>query len=111
MKINPRINKQVSNAIGECYKVLANAIAEMLKQIGAESDQKVSLNKTVFMFQSFNNTTNTIIANHVVYCDRRSEVPYIFLYMGDDCVASDATLTLSSLEIIYNEVRRIVRSK
>ena len=111
MKINSKINKRVNESVAECHKVLVDAIIELLKQIGAKDGQDVLFRKILFLYESFNNTTETKLADRIAYCKREGHTPYIIISMGSDCTASDAYLSLSSLELIYNEVRKIVLSE
>lgn len=111
MKINSKINKRVNESMAECHKVLVNAIIELLKQIGTEVGQDVLFRKTLFLFQSFNNTTETKIADRIAYCEREGGTSYFIISMGSDCTASDAYMNLSNLKLIYDEVRKIVLSE
>lgn len=109
MKINPKINKRVNESVAECRKVLVDAIIELLKSIGAERGEEVSLGKMLFMFQSKGNTTETIICDMIAYEDRCSN-PYLIVSQGDSCHSS-SFLSIDSLLLIFDAVKAVVRSE
>lgn len=109
MKINPKINKRVNESVAECRKVLVDAIIELLKSIGAERGEEVSLGKMLFMFQSKDNTTETIICDMIAYEDRCSN-PYLIVSQDDSCHSSPF-LSIDSLLLIFDTVKAVVRSE
>ena len=109
MKINPKINKRVNESVAECRKVLTDAIIELLKSIGVENRQDVSLGKMLFMYQSKGNTTETIICDMIAYEDRCCN-PYLIVSQGDSCHSSDF-LAIDRLLVIFDAVKAVVRSE
>ncbi len=109
MKINPKINKRVNESEAEFRKVLVDAIIELLKSIGAERRQDVSLGKMLFMFQNKGNTTETIICDMIAYEDRCSN-PFLIISQGDSCHSS-YLLSIDSLLVIFDAVKAVVRSE
>jgi hypothetical protein len=111
MKINPKINKQVAESVAECRKVIIGATIELLKSIGADSGQDVTFKKTLFLFQHNGNTTETIIADRIMWCDGRGDKPFYMLEMDGSMHKSDMMLSLSNLMTVYKEVRNVVRAE
>ena len=109
MKINSKINKRVNESVAECRKVIVEATINLLKSIGAESGQDVTFSKTLFLFQHKENTTETIIADRIAWCDGRGDKSFYMLEMNGNMHTSDMMLSLSSLMIIYKEVKKIVK--
>ena len=113
MKIKPSVNKNVTAAVKNCREVLVSETIGLLKQIGAEQGQDVLFRKMLFLYQHKGNTTETIICDRIAYCGvGRNGNGYYMVSMGKDeyvAPASDLFLSLSSLQIIYDEVRRVVR--
>lgn len=109
MKINPKINKRVNESVAECRKVLTDAIIELLKSIGVENRQDVSLGKMLFMYQSKGNTTETIICDMIAYEDRCCN-PYLIVSQDDSCHSS-YFLSIDSLLVIFDAVKAVVRSE
>ena len=110
MKINPKINKQVNDSVAECRKVIVEATISLLKSIGAESGQDVMFPKTLFLFQHKENTTETIVADRIAWCDGRGDKSFYMLEMDGKMNTSDMMLSLSSLMIVYKEVKEVVRN-
>lgn len=111
MKINPKINKRVNESVAECRRVLTDAIIELLKSIGAENGQDVSLGKMLFMYQSKGNTTETIICDMIAYEDIYSN-PYPYIVVRhDDEYHSSSFLSIDSLLVIFDAVKAVVRSE
>ena len=114
MKIKPSVNKNVTAAVKNCREVLVAETIGLLKQIGAEQGQDVLFRKMLFLYQHKGNTTETILCDRIAYVENRSGNGYYMVSMGkDEYVApvSDLFLSLSSLQIIYDEVRRVVREE
>ena len=110
MKINPKINKRVNDSVEECHKVITEATVELLKSIGAECGEDVSLRNTLFLFQNKdNNTTKTIVFNMVAYEDRGSK-PYLIVRHGDSYHAS-YFMSINNLLTIFYAVKAVVRSE
>lgn len=109
MKINSKINKRVNESVAECRKVITEATIELLKSIGVENGQDASLLKTLFLFQSKGNTTETVICNMIAYEDRSCN-PYIIVRHGDE-YHSSFFMSIDSLLAIYDAVKAVVRSE
>ena len=111
MKINTKINTRVNESVAECRKVLVDATIELLKSIGAETGQDVVFKKMLFLFQHKENTTETIVCDRIMICHEKSAHQYYFVSLDDNkaCQTSDM-LSLSTLQIIYEEVRNLVRN-
>ena len=109
MKINSKINKRVNESVAECHKVLTDAIIELLKSIGAENGQDVSLGKMLFMYQSKGNTTETIICNMIAYEERGSN-PFLIVRQGDSYYGS-YFMSIDSLLVVFDAVKAVVRSE
>ena len=113
MKIKPCVNKNVSTAVQNCREVLVTETVGLLKQIGAGQDDDVLLKRILFLFQTkADGKTETIVCDRIGYAGREGSTPYYIISMGDkDNVrpVSDMFLSLSNLQTIYEEVRRVVR--
>jgi len=111
MKIKPSVNKNVKEAVKNCREVLVNETVGLLKQMRAEPGQDVLFKKALFLYQHKDNTTETVVCDRIAYCPSMTRSFYI-LSMGEDMYVpprSDIFLTLDSLRIVYEEVRRVVR--
>ena len=111
MKINPKINKRVNESMAECRKVLTEATIELLKTLKAKDSQGVVFGRVLILFQSNGNVSTTILADRIAYLDGRGDNPFYIVFMGDTGTASSLTLSISNMQIIYNEVRRVVREE
>lgn len=112
MKIKPTINQNVTAAVANCREVLVTETVNLLKLIGAEQGQDVVFKKMLFLYQHKCNTTETIICERIAYAGRDGSQPYYIVSMGKDEYVkpvSDMFLSLSSLQTVYEEVRRVVR--
>ena len=107
MKINPKINKRVNESVADCRKVLTEATIELLKKI-AEPNQDVVFNRILILYQSNGNVTNTVLADRIAFEDKTSQ-PFYLVYMDDEPTSSSNFLSLSNMQIIYDEVRRVIR--
>lgn len=114
MKIKPSVNNNVNAAIENCRKVIVNETIGLLKQLGAETGQDVLFKKTLILFQTKpNGTSETILCDRVTYEDRTAS-PLLLVSMGAETYtpySSSHYMSLSNLEAIYNEVRRVVREE
>lgn len=112
MKIKSSIGKNVSTAVQNCREVLVTETINLLKQMGAEQGQDVLFRRMLFLYQAKGNTTETIICDRIAYAGREGSQPYYIVSMGKDeyvTPRSDLFLSLSNLQTIYDEVRRVVR--
>lgn len=112
MKIKPSVNKNVTEAVKNCREVLVNETIGLLKQMRAEPGQDVTLGKALFLYQHKDNTTETVVCDRIAYAWREGSQPYYIVSMGKDeyvAPASDLFLSLSNLQTIYDEVKRVVR--
>jgi len=108
MKINPKHNKIVGNAAYELRKVLVEQTIELLKLIGAEVGDDVMFDKILILHQRKNNgLTETIVADQLSYNDS-GKAPYYILSLGDN-LASSFFLSIDCLQVVYNEVYKVVR--
>ena len=110
MKINPKINKRVKDSVAECRKCLTDATIELLKMI-AEPGQDVVFDKILILHQERSGMTETVLANRIAYCTGRGDSEFYILGMGEDGTASNMFLSLSNLQTIYNDVRKVVREE
>ena len=113
MKIKPTIGKNVSTAVQNCREVLVTETVNLLKQIGAEQGDDVLLKRMLILFQTKpDGTSETVLCNRIAYAGREGSTPYYIISMGKDedvPPRSDLFLSLSNLQAIYEEVRRVVR--
>lgn len=108
MKINHKHNKIVGNAAYELRKVLVEQTIELLKLIGAEVGDDVKFDKILILHQRKNNgLTETIVANQLSYNDS-GKAPYYILELGDN-LALSFFLSIDCLQVVYNEVYKVVR--
>ena len=110
MKINPKINKRVNESVADCRKVITDATIELLKMI-AEPAQDVVFDSVLIMHQRYNSrATETILANEIAYMDGRGGDGFYIIRMGERC-RSSLFLSLDSLLLIYNEVKKVVQAE
>lgn len=112
MKIKPSVNKNVTAAVQNCREVLVNETIGLLKQMRAEQGQDVLLGKALFLYQHKGNTTETVVCDRIAYAGREGSESYYIVSMGSDEYVppmSDMFLSLSNLQTIYDEVKRVVR--
>ena len=110
MKINPKINKKVTESVADCRKVLTDATIDLLRMI-AEPAQDVMFGKTLIMFQRYNDkTTETVLAGSIAYMDGRGGDDFYIYRLGEK-YGSSIFLSLDNLRLIYNEVRKLVREE
>ena len=111
MKINPKINKRVNESMADCRKVLTEATIELLKSLKAEDSQDVLLGRILILYQSNGDVSTTVLADKIAYLSGRGDSPFYLVYIGDACTGSSLTLSISNMQIIYDEVRRLVREE
>ena len=111
MKINPKINTRVNESVAECRKVLVSSTIELLRQIcKSESYEVVVFSRILFLYQTKNNVSETILADRIEY-NWEANPDYFFVNMnGDSMGQSSANLSLSNLQVIFEEVRNLVRN-
>ena len=110
MKINPKINKQVNNAVSECKKVIVVSIVELMKSIGVESGQDLSLENTLILFENNKGVTKTILCDKIAYQDINRCDPFLIGSKGETAFSS-SFCSVDNLLSIYDAVRKIVRAK
>ena len=110
MKINPKINKRVNDSVAECRKVIIEATIELLKSIGAECGEDVSLGKMLFLYQNRGNTTKTAVCNMISYEDGCGN-PYYLVAKGDGPHNISFLMSFDNLLVIYDAVKAVVRSE
>lgn len=114
MKIKSEINKRVNNAVSECRKCIIEATIELLKKIGAEVGDDVLFKKMLIMFQTKpDGTSETIVCDRITYNKRDGSDGYLMVSMGADGDVpyySSHFMSLSNLQIIFGEVKRVVRN-
>ena len=111
MRINAKMNKQVNESVADCRKVITEATIELLKKI-AKPGQDVFFDRTLILYQTKANVSETILFNNIAYADGRGGREFYIVSMGDDnrFCKSDVMLSLSNLMAIYDEVRALVRN-
>ena len=111
MKIKSSVNKNVSVAVQNCREVLVTETIGLLKQIGVEPGQDVFFGRTLFLFQTKDNMSETILVNSISYADGRNGMLYYMVAFGsgERFCKSDIMLSVSNLQTVYEEVRRVVR--
>ena len=109
MKIKPAINKRVNNAVADCRQTLVDATVELLKSSGTEVTQDVIFTKTLYLYEHKGNTTETVVVDRIFINSSREDHPYYLVSLGNDNIQSSLFLSLTNLQIIYNEVRKVVR--
>ncbi len=108
MKINQKITKQVNDSVAECRKVLINSTFMLLTHIGNSGTNVVVFDKILFLFQTKNNISETIIADRIEY-NMEHSIDYYFVSLNGEMAHSSCELSLSNLQIIYEEVRKMMR--
>lgn len=111
MKINRSIQKRVDKSVLECRNVIVEATIELMKNLGAESGQDVVFPKTLFLFQHKGSTTETIVADRIAWCDGRGDKDFYMLENDGKMHRSDLMLSLSSLIVVYKEVKKVVMAE
>ena len=111
MKIKSSIGKNVSTAVQNCREVLVTETIGLLKTMGVEPGQDVFFGRTLFLFQTKDNLSETILVNHIAYSDGRNGNRFYIVAFGDAerFCKSDVMLSVSNLQAIYEEVRKVVR--
>lgn len=111
MKIKPSVNKNVSTAVHNCREVLVSETVNLLKQMGTEPGQDVFFGRTLFLYQTKDNISETVLVDHIAYADGRNGTPYYIVAHGggERFCKSDIMLSVSNLQTVYEEVRRVVR--
>ena len=113
MKIKPSVNKNVTEAVKNCREVLVTETINLLKQMGAEQGDDVLLKRMLILFQTKpDGTSETVVCNRIAYAGREGSTPYYIVSMGRDedvPYRSDIMLSLTNLQAVYEEVRRVVR--
>ena len=109
MRINPKINKRVNESVAECRKVLIDATIDLLKQIDANRGEDVLFGKILIFFQMNKNVSETITCDRIAYCESNNDNNFFLLYLNDKPQKNSYMISLSNLQYIYNEVRRLVR--
>jgi len=111
MKIKSSIGKNVSVAVNNCREVIVKQTIELLKAIGAESGQDVSLGQMLFLYQRKCNVTKTMVCDRIGYMDGRGGSPFYIVSMGDNKMCqSSIFLSIDSLMAIYEAVRKVVNT-
>lgn len=111
MKINPKYSKRVNEAAANYRKVLVEQTIELLKLIGARIGQDVMLKRTLILFENNGKTTETKLVNTVSYMEHEGSDSYLILTMGERHLASSLYLSLSNLQLVYNEVHKVVSAE
>ena len=111
MKIDSKINKRVNESVANCRKVITEATIELLKKIGVNRGEFVSFGKIMIFYQMKDNLSETITCDRISYCDDENGDSFFLLYMSDKPQKNSYVLSLSNLQYVYNEVRRLVREK
>lgn len=117
MRIKSSIGKNVAAAMNDCRKVIVKETINLLKQIGAEPGQDVKLGKMlILMHQQPDGMTETVLCDRVAYsksCDGSEYISTCFTDAFKFCRVSysqtTAGLALQDLQIIFEEVKRVVR--
>lgn len=112
MKIKSSINKNVTEAVDNCRKIIVNETINLLKQMGVKAGQDVFFGRTLFLYQTKDNVSNITLVNNIAYGDRQGCDGYYIVSMIDDerFCKSDIMLSISNLQIIYEEVKKVVRA-
>lgn len=113
MKIKSSTNKKVTEAVRNCREIIVSETINLLKLIGAEQGEDVVFNKMLFLYQNKDNTVETIVCDRIAYAERHGSSGYYIVSMGKDeyvSPKSDLCLSLSNLQAIYDEVKKIVRN-
>ena len=109
MKINPKNLRAVTEATQTLRKTLVEQTIELMKLIGAEKCQPVTFDTTLILYQrEKNGLMKTIIADRVSY-DQNLETKYLIIEMDGNDFNSSLTLSLSNLQVIYNEIYKVVK--
>ena len=110
MKVNPKITKQVNDSVAECHEMIKNAIIILLKQIGAKKGDVVVFDRILFLYQTKDNVSETILADRIMWDTSARGIDYLITSLDNKMAAIDRQLTLSNLFAIYNEVLKVVRN-
>lgn len=111
MKIKPSIGKNVSVAVSNCREVVVQETINLLKQIGAERGDEVTLGQILFLFQRKGNTTETVVCDRIVYGEGRDGQRFYIVSMDGEMCRSDLFLSIDSLLAVYEAVRKVVREE
>lgn len=109
MKINPKHNKIVGNAAHELRKVLVEQTIALMKMIGTEQGQTFTFEKPLILYErKRNGSLETIIADRVSYSES-GNAPSLLTELCDKHYYFSFFMSISNLQIIYNEVYKVVR--
>ena len=111
MKVNEKINKRVNDSVAECHKVLTDSIINLLKSVGVESCREFCFGRVLFLYQTKNNVSETIVADRIVWCDSQEEGTFFIVTMNGKMAKSHIFMSISNLQAIYEEIKRVIRSK
>ena len=108
MKVKASIRKNVKEATENCHRVLVKEIINLMKTIGANDGQDVSFGETVYLYEYCNNTVNVILCDMIAYAENAKGEPFLVIYKEGDATKSDWFLSLTSLEVIYRKLYKLV---
>ena len=111
MKVNPKINNEVKASVEECRNKITKATIELLKKIGANQGEDVVFGRTLFLVQTKDNVSETIVADRISYADTENcfKGSFYCISFDGEYTRSNLFLSLSNLMIVYKEVLRVVR--
>lgn len=103
MKINPRYNKSVNNAIANCRKCLIENIIELLKTTTDECGD-IMFNKTHVLYECKNETVSPIVFNRISYCVDNQRAFFLTTANNWSNANSSFEMSVDNLQRIYKIV-------
>ena len=115
MKVSRRITGKVNDSVANCKNALVGATVQLLKEIGARSDERVTFNSAangtlVLQQQANQRNITTKLADSITYSDHTSRDMY-FLHYNGDCIETSDNLSLDSSLLIYNEILKVAKAE
>lgn len=110
MKINPKHNRKVNEEAKIFRSILIGQTIELMKLIGCEPNSDFTFKRTLIMYQrERNGLMRTVLADKVAYDENKGGNPFLMVESEDGWFMSSCFMSLSNLQIIYEEVYKQVR--
>lgn len=113
MKINPKHNKEVNNAIHQLRMTLVKETIALMRQIGADTGDDVTFDNVLIMYQRDSGMMRTILCDRIsfAYVKNGDKDYYIVSldYGEKKYIESSLSLSLDNMKLIYDEVYKVVR--
>ncbi len=106
MKISQGISKNVNNARRNYRNVLIESIIVLAKKLGAKNGDLVLITeKDLIIHQQEGDKTKSYVVNQIAFSDDTSIIGF---YHDCEMRLTSPFISISNLEIIYNEIRKAV---